>query len=53
MSITDIDTFERNFLTASLRRHEGNISQAAREAGMHRQNLQKKLRQLRIDPKEN
>jgi DNA-binding NtrC family response regulator len=41
-----IDRFERRFLQAALERCAGNISQAARKLGMHRQNLQKKLRQL-------
>ncbi|MEM7351989.1 MAG: sigma-54 dependent transcriptional regulator [Acidobacteriota bacterium] len=45
-----IDAFERDFFTAALRRHRGNVSRAAREAGMHRQNLQKKLRRLGLDP---
>ena len=47
-----LDRFERDFLTAALRRHRGNVSRAARESGLHRQNLQKKLRQLGIDPGE-
>ena len=41
-----VDTFERDFLGDLLARHGGNISAAARDAGMHRQNLQKKLKQL-------
>ncbi len=45
-----IEGFERGFWTDVLRRQRGNVSGAAREAGIHRQNLQKKLRQLRIDP---
>lgn len=41
-----IDRFERRFLQAALERSGGNVSQAARKLGMHRQNLQKKLKQL-------
>ena len=44
-----IDAFERDFFSALLERHGGNVSAAARDASMHRQNLQKKLRQLAID----
>ena len=43
-----IDSFERSILTAALRRHNGNVSQAARGLGLHRQNMQQKLRRLRI-----
>ena len=47
-----IESFERAFLTSALERTGGNISRTAREIGMHRQNLQKKLRQLGVDPKD-
>ncbi len=43
-----IDSFERSILTAALRRHNGNVSQAARALGLHRQNMQQKLRRLGI-----
>jgi DNA-binding NtrC family response regulator len=40
-----VDAFERAYLLAALERH-GNVSAAARALGLHRQSLQKKLRQL-------
>jgi len=40
-----VDAFERTYLQAALERH-GNVSAAARALGLHRQSLQKKLRQL-------
>ncbi|HEX9939188.1 MAG TPA: sigma-54 dependent transcriptional regulator [Longimicrobium sp.] len=40
-----VDAFERAYLQAALERH-GNVSAAARALGLHRQSLQKKLRQL-------
>ncbi len=43
-----IDSFERSILTAALRRHNGNVSHAARSLGLHRQNMQQKLRRLGI-----
>jgi len=43
-----IDRFERSILTDALRQHKGNISQAARFLGLHRQNMQQKLRRLGI-----
>ncbi len=43
-----VESFERDFLVAALRRHNGNISKAAEEIGMYRQNLQQKMRELGI-----
>jgi DNA-binding NtrC family response regulator len=40
--------FEREFLLDALRRHGGNISKAAEEVGMYRQNFQQKMRELGI-----
>src|SRR5206468_8449833 len=41
-----VAAFERDFLRQALRRHGGNITKAAEEVGMHRQNLQQKMREL-------
>jgi len=41
-----MDAFERRFLAAALERHGGNVSATARALDLHRQSLQKKLRQL-------
>jgi DNA-binding NtrC family response regulator len=41
-----VDAWETRFIGAVLERHAGNVSAAARTLGMHRQSLQKKLRQL-------
>jgi DNA-binding NtrC family response regulator len=41
-----VATFERDFLRQALVRHGGNITRAAEEIGMHRQNLQQKMREL-------
>ena len=43
-----VESFERDFLVTALRRHGGNISKAAEEIGMYRQNLQQKMRELGI-----
>lgn len=45
-----IETFERAMFTAALERSNGNISEAARQLGMHRQSLQQKLDQLGLRP---
>src|SRR3989454_4520214 len=47
-----VETFERDFLLGALRRHGGNITKAAEEMGMHRQNLQQKMRELGISADE-
>src|SRR5262249_12846837 len=44
-----VDRFERDFLGAALARHQGNISKAAEEIGMYRQQLQQKLAELGMD----
>jgi DNA-binding NtrC family response regulator len=44
-----IDEFERSILTRALEEHDGNISRAAQSLGLHRQNVQQKLRRLGID----
>lgn len=41
-----VDAFERDFIIRALRRHHHNITKAAEEMGMHRQQLQQKIREL-------
>ncbi len=41
-----VEAFERDFLQHALRRHGGNITKAAEEVGMYRQNFQQKMREL-------
>jgi DNA-binding NtrC family response regulator len=41
-----METFERDFIARALRRHQGNITKAAEEMGMLRQQLQQKIREL-------
>jgi DNA-binding NtrC family response regulator len=43
-----VEAFERDFLLQALRRHGGNITKAAEEVGMYRQNFQQKMRELGI-----
>lgn len=43
-----VAAFEREFLLEALRRHGGNITKAAEEAGMYRQSFQQKMRELGI-----
>jgi nitrogen regulation protein NR(I) len=41
-----VDAFERDFIARALRHHHNNITKAAEEMGMHRQQLQQKIREL-------
>ena len=41
-----VEAFERDFISRALRRHQGNITKAAAELGLHRQQLQQKIREL-------
>jgi two-component system nitrogen regulation response regulator NtrX len=41
-----VDVFERDFITRALQRHQGNVTKAAAEMGMLRQQLQQKIREL-------
>jgi DNA-binding NtrC family response regulator len=43
-----VAAFERDFILGALRRHGGNITKAAEEVGMYRQNFQQKMRELGI-----
>ncbi|MBD3344743.1 MAG: response regulator [Chitinivibrionales bacterium] len=42
--------FEKKYFTQMLQKHEGNVSHVAREVGMHRPNLLRKLKELEISP---
>lgn len=44
------EEFERGYFIALLRTYNGNISRVAREAGIHRPNLIRKLKELGIHP---
>jgi transcriptional regulator with PAS, ATPase and Fis domain len=41
-----VEAFEHDFISRALRRHQGNITRAAAEMGLHRQQLQQKIREL-------
>ena len=43
-----VAAFERDFILGALKRHGGNITKAAEEVGMYRQNFQQKMRELGI-----
>ncbi|MEK7699113.1 MAG: sigma-54 dependent transcriptional regulator [Planctomycetota bacterium] len=47
-----IENFERDFIKKKLDEFSGNISRAAEALDMHRQNLQQKIRELRIGKQE-
>lgn len=44
--------FERQYLLAALREHEGNLTRAARALGVHRNTLRNKVGSLEIAPEE-
>lgn len=44
-----LDNADRDYLTALLKKHEGNISQAARQAGLSRQGMHRLLSRHRLD----
>jgi len=46
------DEFERYYILECLRRHHGNVSRAAREAGLQRQNFYQKLHKYGIERKD-
>ena len=46
------DEFERYYILECLRRHQGNVSRAAREAGLQRQNFYQKLHKFGIERKD-
>ena len=41
-----VESFERSYLLAALRAHDGNVSRTAAAIGMVRQSLQQKIREL-------
>jgi len=43
-----VDAFERDFIIRALQRHQGNVTKAAAEIGMLRQQLQQKIRDLEL-----
>lgn len=44
-----IERFERSIITRALKEHNGNVSRAASSLGIHRQNLQQKMKSLGIE----
>ncbi len=43
-----VEQFERTAISAALEAHDGNVSAAARQLGVHRQNLQQKIEKLAL-----
>lgn len=43
-----VESFERRAIERALQNHDGNVSAAARQLGIHRQSLQQKMQQLGI-----
>lgn len=46
-----LENFEREYLVQVLKRCEGNISQAARESGMHRKSIERLVKKHQLDAK--
>ena len=46
------EAFERNYIIEALRKHDKNVSRAARFLGIERTNLHRKMKSLSIDPEE-
>ncbi len=44
--------FERRFIVASLRQHDGNFSNSAKALGIHRNTLRNKVATLGIEPEQ-
>jgi DNA-binding NtrC family response regulator len=47
-----LESFEREYLTALLKRCEGNISRAARESGLHRKSIERLVKKYELDAKQ-
>ncbi|MEE9153455.1 MAG: sigma-54 dependent transcriptional regulator [candidate division NC10 bacterium] len=45
-----VEAFERDYLIALLKKHQGNISQAAKTAGVDRKTIHRLLKRYRIEP---
>jgi DNA-binding NtrC family response regulator len=44
-----LENFEREYITAILRRCDGNISRAARESGLHRKSIERLLKKYSLE----
>ena len=45
-----VEAFEREYLTTLLKKHQGNISQAAKTAGVDRKTIHRLLKRYQIEP---